>query len=75
MSRWRDKEEEGEDEEWSNEEHEEEQVNTVNFVGTKLSDTISSREVEEGMVGGQNVLVLDSEMWKYCLLTPCICLR
>lgn len=75
-SRWRDKEEEGEGQEWSNEEQEEqEQMNTVNIVGMKLSDTICSREVEEDTVGGQNMLVLDSEMWKYCLLTPCICLR
>lgn len=75
-SRLRDKEEEGERQEWSNEEQEEqEQMNTVNIVGMKILDTIYSRGVEEGTVGGQNVPVLDSEMWKYCLLTPCICLR
>lgn len=90
-SRWRDTEEEGEEEEWSDEEQEEdERVNTVNAVGIRLSDTIIFRPMTSPRVcgregeeeeddkeeeGEEDLLGLDSEMWRYCLLTPCVCLR
>lgn len=80
-SRWRNREEE--EEEWSDEEQEEDDKG--NTVGIRLSDTVIFRPMTLTCVCGkgwsqeeeeeEEVLCLDPDMWRYCLLTPCICLR
>lgn len=78
-SRWRNREEE----EWSDEEQEEDDKG--NTVGIRLSDTVIFRPMTLTCVCGkgrsqdeeeeEEVLCLDPDVWRYCLLTPCICLR
>lgn len=81
-SRWRNREEE-EEQEWSDEEQEEDDKG--NTFGIRLSDTVIFRPMTLTCVSGkgrsqeeeeeEEVLCLDPDMWRYCLLTPCICLR
>lgn len=78
-SRWRNREEE----EWSDEEQEEDDKG--NTVGIRLSDTVIFRPMTLTCVCGkgrsqdeeeeEEVLCQDPDVWRYCLLTPCICLR
>lgn len=79
-SRWRNREEE---EEWSDEKQEEDDKG--NSGGIRLSDTVIFRPMPLACVSGkgrsqeeeeeEEVLCLEPNMWRYCLLTPCICLR
>lgn len=78
-SRWRNREEE-EEEKWSDEEQEEDDKG--NIAGIRLSDTVIFRPMTLTCVCGkgqsqeeEEVLCLDPDMWRYCLLTPCLCLR
>ncbi|KAM7000015.1 uncharacterized protein LKV04_004990 [Tautogolabrus adspersus] len=78
--RQRETEEKGELEGWSDEgEKEDKQVETVSAVGIRLSETVifrplTSSQICEGEEDLQS-LCLDSNMWRYCLLTPCVCSR
>ncbi|XP_065814501.1 uncharacterized protein [Labrus bergylta] len=73
-------EEKAELEGWSDEgEKEDKQVETVSAVGIRLSETVIFRPLTSSQIcGGEEdlqSLCLESNMWRYCLLTPCVCLR